>query len=133
MIPPEFAPIEAMKAELWWRVPLAWLSITAIFAVIVTLTEQDYDTYSRREGEASQDDTLVARPNTLHWLRFCALVAFTRFAWIYFASIDASFYHEITKIEALVWLIYIGIVVPIWTWHEKELLCLWLSSNDNNT
>lgn len=131
-MPPEYIPIQQEIDNLWWRVPLGFLPFFLIFLFFNHVNEIEIKLRSEgREDKDTPEHSLLVGPVAMAWLRVCALVALTRFTWIYFASIDRSWYYEISQSEACCWLVYIGAVVPIWTWNEKELLCLWLSRRDN--
>jgi len=121
MIQNEFVKIESELAELWWRVPITFAVLIVFLSLIAYVNELDI---SRHSDDASQSDSFMAGPLALFWLRVCAIGAAARFGWIYFASIDNAWFHEISRIEACGWLIYIGTLGPWWLWEEKELLCM---------
>ena len=132
-MPLEFTSIQQEIDNLWWRVPLGFLPIFLMFWFFNYVAELELKLRSEgREDKDTPEHSLLVGPVAMAWLRVCAIGALTRFAWVYFASIDTAWFYEISQSEACCWLVYIGVVVPIWTWNEKELLCLWLSRRGNS-
>ena len=104
-------------AELWWRVPLAFLAIVSPFAIFAWR----FDTEGCEE-RASREDTLHLSPVPLRWLRVVVYCCATRFAWIYFATASSGAAYQISQVEALAWLLCVFGILPLWV--VEELLCL---------
>ena len=121
---PEFLKLEQEYAECLWRVPAALIIILSASFFIHHINELHTPVEGRKD-DSTQSNAALVGPVALAWLRVCAIAACARFAWIYFASADLARAYEIGKGEACCWLFYIGVVVPVWTWNEKErLLCV---------
>ena len=127
----EQGQMDAMLAELWWRVPSA-LVLTLSIPFLFDLAFQrhhEYDIPAERYKEhLAQQHPKVGRPFPVHLFRLCFAVVCCRFAWIYFADLSGSL-DRISHLEALAWLAYVGVILPIWTWHERELLCMRAGGN----
>ena len=125
--------INAELLELWWRVPAA-LALTISIPLLFDLAFKRHHEYDipaeRHKAHLAQQHTNVGRPFPVHIFRICFIAAGFRFSWIYFANLSGSL-DRLSHIEALAWLAYIGVVFPIWTWHEKELLCMRRHSHKN--
>ena len=130
---PEFIKLESELAELWWRVPLTLIFFILFWAPIIHVSEIEYEQLKRCKREDSQSNPMVFGPASLNWLRGCALIACARFVWIYLASLNTTRNYEISKVEACCWLVYIGIVVPLWIFEEKEKLLCMSSTSSSNT
>lgn len=123
--------INAELLELWWRVPSA-LALTLSIPFLFDLAFQRHHEYDipaeRYKAHLAQQDPKVGRPFPVHFFRICFIGVCCRFSWIYFADLSGSL-DRLSHLEALAWLAYVGVVLPIWTWHEKELLCVRGSSD----
>ena len=75
-----------------------------------------------------------------NWFVYCgrALLFITamRGAWAFFVHCtagDVAFGLEVSRAEALLWLVWVGFILPTYSWHEKERLCrLWLARSDDS-
>tara|TARA_R110000868_G_scaffold403853_1_gene681539 strand:+ start:182 stop:589 length:408 start_codon:yes stop_codon:yes gene_type:complete len=125
--------INAELLELWWRVPLG-LVLTLSIPLLFDLAFQRHHEYDipaeRYKAHLAQQHPKVGRPFPVHLFRLCFVAVCLRFSWIYFANLSGSL-DRISHLEALAWMAYVGVVFPIWTWHEKELLCMRRDSHKN--
>jgi len=134
MIPTlEQGQMDAMLAELWWRVPAA-LALTLSIPLLFDSAFQRHHEYNipaeRYKAHLAQQHPKVGRPFPVHLFRLCFIAVCCRFAWIYFADLSGSLV-RISHLEALAWMAYVGVVFPIWTWHERELLCMRSGGNED--
>ena len=130
---PEFIKMGLETVELWWRVPLA-LAATISIPLLFDLAFQKHHEYDipaeRYKAHLAQQNSKVGRPFPVHLFRICFIGVCCRFTWIYFADLSGSL-DRLSHLEALAWMAYVGVVLPIWTWHEKELLLLRATSRNN--
>lgn len=125
-------PIEDLKwfsdglSELWWRVPIGLaftISFPLLFESAFNKTNECYISTKRHKAHPAQQHPEVVGPFPIRPFRILFACCCLRFCWICNFNLPSAA-SIISHAEAFAWLAYVFFLLPLWLWHEKELLCL---------